>query len=448
MILGHLGKAFRSIHTRLLLVILAAGIGINLLLLGALSVHRAILADAFHSSVAQYAQYLAKDLGSPPDYNRAVELAGQTGMVIHYFSPETTWSTPGNVKPPPIDRLFKQRAKGVVQKANYHGHHYFTYQTDPDHRFLFQIIGGPARDGRLVWVGPLLLVSVTLLLIGSLLWIRRIMAPLRLLSQGVRQVGAGRLDHRVSVRCADELGEVASAFNQMAEKLQHLIRSKDRMLLDVSHELRSPLTRMRLALEMSTAGPLKESLAEDIDEMDRMVTTILANARMQSGNLNLDCRTVDLISFIREAIRPLEDQPPGVSIFDETVSVNAFLDPDKVKTVLRNVVGNAIKYSRETSSPVAIRARTEEEWSIVEIQDEGIGISEQDLPLVFEPFYRVDPSRSRETGGFGLGLSLCKAIMEAHHGSISIQSVAGQGTTVHLRFPRNPDTMKCSAETT
>ncbi|MFZ2444816.1 MAG: ATP-binding protein [Syntrophobacteraceae bacterium] len=436
MILGHLGKAFRSIHTRLLLVILVAGVGINVLLLAALSVHRAILAEAFHSSIAQYAQYLVRDLGSPPDYNRAVELAGQTGMVIHYFSPEAAWSTPGQAAWPPMERVLKQLAKGETHGGNYHGHRYFTYQADPDRRFVFQIVGGLARDGRLVWVGPLLLFFVTLLLAGSLLWIRRIMAPLRLLSRGVREVGAGCLDHRVSVRCADELGEVAAAFNQMAERLQNLIRSKDRMLLDVSHELRSPLTRMRLALAMSAPDPLKESLAEDIDEMDRMVTTILANARMQSGNLSLDCHVVDLTSVIREAIKPLEDQPPGVRLRDGPESVDAFLDSEKVKTVLRNVVGNGIKYSRETSSPVTIRVRVEEGSSIVEVRDEGIGISERDLPFVFEPFYRVDPSRSRETGGFGLGLSLCKAIMEAHHGSISIQSAVGKGTTVQLRFPR------------
>jgi len=436
MILDRLLRAGRSIHTRLLLVIIVSGIGINILLLAALSLHRAVLKDAFLSSVAQYIQYLVQDLGTPPDYNRAVQLASQTGTVIHYSSPEANWSTSKRASFPSLERIIKWQVTGSIRVGKFHGGHCFLYVVDPDHKFLFEMTTGLEKDPRLVWAGPLLLFFVTLVFIGSFVWIRRIMAPPRPLSQGVRQVGAGRLDHRVPVHCRDELGELASAFNWMAEQLQHLIRSKDQMLLDVSHELRSPLTRMRVALEMSPGGPLKESLAEDIGEMDGMVTTILANARIQSRNLTLDYRTVDLISFIREAIRPLEDQSPGVCLLDEPEPIEAFLDPDKAKTALRNVIGNAIKYSGEMSPPVAIRVRMGPESNIIEIEDEGIGIPEQDLPFVFEPFYRVDPSRSRESGGFGLGLSLCKAIMEAHRGSISIQSTLGKGTTVQLHFPR------------
>lgn len=437
MIFDRLGSALRSIHTRLLLVIVVSGLGILLLFRAAAYEHRTILADAFRSRVAQYVEYLVKDLGSPPDYDRASEVARRTGMIIHYSSPEAGWSTQGQAQWPPVRPNLKWNAEGSIWAGQFHGHNYLIYQVDPDRRFMFEILGDPDKNRRLVWVGPVFLFSVTLLLIVSYNRIRRIMAPLRTLSQGVRQVGAGRLDHRVPVQSLDELGELASAFNWMAERLQHLIGSKDQMLLDVSHELRSPLTRMRIALEMSPDGPLKESLAEDIGEMDRMVTTILANARMQRGNLALDCQMVDLVALIREAIGPLEDQPPGVRLEDKPESVEAFLDSEKAKTVFRNVVGNAIKYARETSGPVSIRVRTGPESNTVEIRDEGIGIPEQDLPFVFEPFYRVDRSRSRESGGFGLGLSLCKAIMEAHHGSISIQSALDKGTTVELQFPRN-----------
>jgi signal transduction histidine kinase len=434
MIFDRIGRAFRSIHSRLLLVSIVSGLGILILFQAVIITHRAILADAYQKGVAQYVQYLAKDLGYPPDYNRAVELARQTGMIIHYVSPEAGWSTSGQTQRPILAN--RRWQIGSVWVGVFHGHRYLTYEVDPDHRLLFEM-PRPDKDQRLVWLDPLLLFSVALLLGVSYIWIRRILAPLRPLSQGVREVGAGRLNHRVPIQSHDELGELASAFNWMAGRLQHLIHSKDQMLLDASHELRTPLTRMRVALEMSPAGPLKESMAEDVDEMDRMVTTILTSARMQSGNLTLNRQMVDLISLIREAISPLANQTPGVSLEEVPESVEVFLDPEKAKTVLRNVVGNAIKYSRETSNPVAIRVQMGPESSTVEIRDEGIGIPEQDLPFIFEPFYRVDPSRSRESGGFGLGLSLCKNIMEAHHGSISIQSTVGKGTTVQLQFPRN-----------
>jgi signal transduction histidine kinase len=435
MMLSRLGRAFRSIHTRMLLAMIVSGLGIHVLMLTALSVHRAIMADAFRSSVAQYVQYLVRDLGFPPEIDRAVELADRTGMTIHYFSPEGEWSTSGRPPSAPLERIRTRYSAGPVQTGVFDGNHYLIYRMDSEHRFLFEIGRDPAKDRRLAWLGPFLVLMVTLLFIGSYRWVRRIMAPLRPLTEGVRLVGSGRLDHRVSVQRLDELGELASAFNSMTERLQALIHFKDRMLLDVSHELRSPLTRMKVALVMSPDSALKESLSEDIDEMERMVTTILTNARAQSGNLTLERQRVDFASLIRDSLEPFMDQPPGVRFQNPTESFETFVDPEKVKTVLGNVTGNAIKYSKETSGPVTVRLYAGLDSLIVEIQDEGIGIPEQDLAFVFEPFYRVDRSRSRETGGVGLGLSLCKAIMEAHGGSISMESTLGKGTTVRIKFP-------------
>jgi signal transduction histidine kinase len=424
------------VQTRLLLVMFVCGIGINVLLLAGLVAHRAFLADAFRNGIAQYVQYLVADLGMPPDFNRAVELAGRTGMVIYYSSPEASWSTSGKEPAAPVERIHTWHQSGPVEAGGFSGHHYLIYRMDPNRRFLFEVVGGPDHDRRLLWMGPVLFLLVTLLLIASYLWIRRIMFPLRQLTQGVRRFGAGHLDERVPVRSLDELGELASAFNQMADRLQHLIRSKDRMLLDVSHELRTPLTRMKVALEMSPEGALKESLAEDVDEMEHMVTTILTNARAQSGRLDLDRQRVNLLWLIRDAIVPFHNQAPGVCLLNSAESVEVSVDPDKIRTLLRNLVGNAVKYSKTTSGPVQVMVHANSESCSVEIRDDGIGISEEDLPFVFEPFYRVDPSRSRETGGFGLGLSLCRAIMEAHGGSISIMSTFGEGTSVQLNLPR------------
>lgn len=436
MIFDRFRRALRSIHTRLLLVILVSGLGILLLFWAATVAHRAILASSFRLRLAKYVQYVVKDLGTPPDYRRAVKVAAQTDMIIYYVSPESRWATSGRARWPSVESRFKFRITSSIWVERFRRNRYLFYNVDPNHRFIFEMLKDPAGDKRLVQVNLVFLFSLILLLAGSFVWIRRILAPLLPLSRGVRELGAGRLEHRVSIDRADELGEMALAFNSMADRLQHLIGAKNRLLLDVSHELRSPLTRMRLALEMSPDDALKESLAEDIGEMERIVTTILANARMQSTNPTLDRQKVDLVSLLREAVKPLESQAPGVCFRDAPESVEAFLDPEKTRAVFRNVVGNAIKYSRETSGPVVISVRNGKESNSVEIRDEGIGIPEQDLPFVFEPFYRVDTSRSKESGGFGLGLSLCKAIMEAHQGTISIQSALGKGTTVLLQFPR------------
>jgi signal transduction histidine kinase len=204
----------------------------------------------------------------------------------------------------------------------------------------------------------------------------------------------------------------------------------------VSHELRSPLTRMKLALAMAPKGPLKESLMEDVTEMERMVTTILENARAQGGGLSLERQRIDLVAIVRDEVKLHENLAPGVRLENDPEAAELSLDPEKTRRVIRNLLENALKYSREASVPVTVRVHVLADAVAVSIQDRGIGIPREDLPFVFEPFYRVDPSRSRETGGFGLGLSLCKAIMEAHGGSISIESQVGAGTTAQLQFPR------------
>lgn len=436
MISDRLGKALRSIHTRLLLVMILCGVGIQVLLGLALIAHRAIVADALRSSVGQYVQYLVKDLGMPPDFKRAVELGKHTGMTVYYFAPGDSWSTSGQPPADPIERIHTWHNEDGIEAGVIHGRHYLIYRQDPNRTLLFEIDAAPAKEGRLAWAGLLLVLPVSLLLAGSYLWIRRIMAPLHTLTQGVRQVGGGRLDHRVPVQRSDELGELADSFNSMAGQLQTLIGSKERMLMDVSHELRSPLTRMKIALEMSSDGPLKESLGEDIAELEQMVTAILANSRARSGNLALNRQKVDLVALIHQTIRPFENQSPNVIVQRPLKAAEARVDPEKVRTLLGNIIENAIKYSEETSGPIKIRLHSDSTSHIIEIEDDGIGIPAEDLPFVFEPFYRVDRSRSRESGGFGLGLSLCKNIMEMHGGSISVQSTAGKGTTVVLQFPR------------
>ena len=430
-----LSETLRSIHTRLLLVILLAGLAIHLLVLLALFAHRFVTADAFRRSLAEYVHYLAKDIGSPPDQERAAEIAKRTGMDIYYFSSETNWSTSGRPLPAPLDRLHTTYDDGSVQIGFLRGHHYLIYREGERERLLFETVRTPASGYRFYRVGMLLVALVTLLLTVAYYWIRHIMAPLRQLSQGVQELSLGHLDHRVSVTRGDELGDLAKAFNTMAGHLQQLMRIKDQMLRDVSHELRSPLTRMKVALEMAPEGHLKESLNEEVLDMERMVAAILESARMHSGTVPLKRDRHDLVPVLREVVKSRDQQPPGVLVEPLPESAWLVMDPEKVKTALRNIIDNAVKYSRPDSEPVRVRLIERPGHLGVEVEDRGIGIPEEGLPFIFEPFYRVDQSRSRESGGFGLGLSLCKAIMDAHEGNISIESSLGEGTKVVLMFP-------------
>jgi signal transduction histidine kinase len=139
--------------------------------------------------------------------------------------------------------------------------------------------------------------------------------------------------------------------------------------------------------------------------------------------------------LLKQTLTAFENQPPGIEIIDLPAEIKVEVDPEQVKTVFENVFSNAIKYSEPESKPVQVSYKLRESFAVIRITDFGIGIPQEELAHIFEPFYRVDKSRAKDTGGYGLGLSLCKTIMEAHSGKIEVQSKPQEGTTVSLFFP-------------
>jgi signal transduction histidine kinase len=139
--------------------------------------------------------------------------------------------------------------------------------------------------------------------------------------------------------------------------------------------------------------------------------------------------------LIKQTTAAFAIQPPGVEIVDLPSEIEVETDAEQIKTVFENVLNNAIKYSEAESKPVEVTCELRAPCAVIRIRDYGIGIPPEDLAHIFEPFYRVDKSRAKDTGGYGLGLSLCKTIMEAHDGKIEVQSTPQEGTTVSLYFP-------------
>jgi signal transduction histidine kinase len=265
-------------------------------------------------------------------------------------------------------------------------------------------------------------------------FIRKVLSPLRPLEAGVEALAAGRLDHRVAETGADEFSDLAQAFNTMAKRLSEQMTSKERLLLDMSHELRSPLTRLKVQLEFVPDEEIRESLRADVAEMESMDTAILEEARLRSSSAVLNLDKVELAELIRSIKNDFKDRSPGlVCGVSEQVHVQA--DREKMRMVLRNLLDNALKHTPEGGDPVAISLAKQKNSVDIVIEDYGEGIPEAALPHLFEPFFRSDSSRSRKTGGYGLGLSLCKAIIDAHKGSIDISSVPGKGTRVLITLP-------------
>lgn len=280
-------------------------------------------------------------------------------------------------------------------------------------------------------VGIVLLVMV----VGGM-FLGRMFKPLRWLIWGVREIAGGNLDFRFpSTGKRGEIWYLADQFNLMAERVQEMVRSKERLLVDVSHELRSPLTRLKVALEMTPKSKMRASMMRDIGEMEAMLGEILETEKLKSSHGKLELKPVALTHLVQDLAARYKTRKPGVKFMGKASGVIIQADAARVETVLRNVLENALKYSANQKKPVEIAIHQQAEEVEVTIQDHGPGIPKEEQERVFEPFYRVDPSRNKKTGGYGLGLSLCREIMRAHGGEIILESEPGQGTTVKVYWP-------------
>lgn len=272
-----------------------------------------------------------------------------------------------------------------------------------------------------------LLILMTATIIVTYLFIRRLLRPVRTLGDGVARLAAGELDVVLPAPTRDELGAVTRAFNEMVGRVREMIRARDRLLLDVSHELRSPLTRMRVAIELLPEGRQRDGMAADVAEMEAMIGELLELERLRDGR-GLRMAPVDLAPIIRDVAGAFVVALPA------TLFIEA--DGEKLRIVLRNLIENAVKYSLPDSAPVEVSAAADEAQVVIRVTDDGQGVPEEDRQSLFEPFFRVDRSRSKMPAGYGLGLSICKRIVEGHGGTIAVQANAERGTTFVVTLPR------------
>jgi signal transduction histidine kinase len=429
-----LKKIVRSIFTKLLVVIILTGICVNLVVGGFFWLHRSAAGRPLHKNILQYLNYIIDDLGRPPALDRAKQIGEQVSLQISYEGSNLSWSTADNA----IDvRKIHWREWGtnpLIRIGGFHGRHFVEVNHESG-RFVFGLDKSFELDPERRRLMIILLSLLTLILAGAFLSIRWILKPVRWLDEGVRQVSQGNLKHRVPLKRSDELRDLAAAFNDMTDRIRDMLHIKEQLLLDVSHELRSPLTRVKVALEFLPDGKAKTSIGGDIAEIEKMINEILETARMHHLHGKLKLEKIFLTDLLKGVLSEFKNQVPEVQVAELPSNTAIKVDPEQIKTVFKNILSNAVKYSTSNSEPVRINVEKRPPHIVVQIADNGIGIPRNELRFVFEPFYRVDKSRTKDTGGYGLGLSLCKTILEAHGGRIEIESQPGVGTTVTLFFP-------------
>jgi two-component system OmpR family sensor kinase len=327
-------------------------------------------------------------------------------------------------------------------------------------------VGRRAADGRLLGYGitstrisdtsnaeRYLRVLVVLLLaiaLGNVPLVRSIAVPISTLSRAAKAFGDGDMRARANLRRRDEIGDLARAFDEMADAVEASRRAEKELLANVSHELRTPLARIRVVHELAAekfpdvAQRYMKEIAVDLGELERLIDDIIRTTRLdltdaRGGNPSnvLHLEQVPLGEFVEGLVGRFsalhEDRPVELDV-DYELSVSA--DPVMLKRAISNVLENAHAYSLP-GMPVSISVAGDGEAKNVEIRisDKGPGIDAADLPHVLTPFFRADRSRSRNTGGIGLGLSLTRRILEAHRGAIRVRSTPGEGTTVTLTLP-------------
>ena len=288
-----------------------------------------------------------------------------------------------------------------------------------------------------------LLVAVAALVAAALLS-RYLVAPLRQLTAASEAMAGGDLTQRVRIHTDDEVGELGQAFNKMAGDLERAEAQRQQMTADVAHELRNPLSVIRGNLEAMLDGIYPadlEHLGSIYQEsllLQRLVEDLRLLSLVDAGQLPLIRTDVDLCALLKGIVESAqavaEDKGIALHLDVQQQPLVVAGDADRLRQVVGNLVSNALRYTPR-SGEIALSARREDGKAVVCVTDSGQGIAPQDLPYVFDRFYRADAARDRGSGGSGLGLAIARALVEAHGGAMDVRSQVGVGTTFTVVLP-------------
>jgi signal transduction histidine kinase len=312
---------------------------------------------------------------------------------------------------------------------------------------LLLSVGVGAQPQAKITPWPALVVATLVAIVaifGTVLLGRRVLQPIGTLTTASRHLGAGDLTERVPVRGHDELSELATSFNRMAESLQASKDQQRNMVADIAHELRTPLANIRGYLEALKDGVLKPdnalfvSLYEEALLQQRLIDDLQDLALAESGTMIYHRTRLDvgeLLNTVRTAHSPAAESR-GVQL-EVYVYQRPFVDgdPERLRQVVGNLITNAIR-ATPSGGNVKLRAQVEQDVIVIEVADTGIGIAPADLEHVFDRFWRADNARGRSTGGSGLGLAIAREIVAAHQGSLTVASTVDVGTVCTIRLPR------------
>ncbi len=366
-------------------------------------------------------------------YGQRIILTDTSGIVVGDSAQELLGKqyqpgTPGTA----VDPSWEKETIGTL---------YLSPESSPEITIAsLQIVYGSI--GRFFLWGGLLAIIIALLL--TFVLSRRTLSPVKALTQAARLLGRGDFSQRVDIRDKSELGELALSFNSMADNLEKAEQLRRNMVADVAHELRTPLSNLRGYLEAIGDGVVKpdsdtiRSLSEEASSLSRLVDDLQELSLADAGKLKMVCQKEDISELIRQSVTALQ---PKAALKSLTLATDLpenltllNIDLQRIRQVLHNLLENAVAHTGQGGS-ITVKAWQQANTVKVSVIDTGEGIPAEHLPKIFDRFYRVDKSRTRATGGSGLGLTIAKRLVEAHGGSIEVASELGKGSTFTFTLP-------------
>lgn len=324
-------------------------------------------------------------------------------------------------------------------------------------RLMLHILSGPLEKSFLQsvnkWTWITAVITAAIAALAGIIFAGKITAPLKELSEAAQRISGGDLSQQVSVDSEDEIGELGKAFNTMSTNIEKNIQLKHRLMVDVVHEIKTPLTVIQGNLEAILDGviePTPKKIAAIHTEtmlLARLINDLRDTTLMQENELRLQRELQNIGPIARQVVEMFEPRTQeenkklDVSIPEDLP--NTHIDQQRISQVLYNLLNNAFMYTNEGDNiRISVRLDTDINGSgcpviLISISDTGVGISEEDLPYVFDHFYRVDESRARASGGSGIGLAIVKSLVEAHGGMVWVKSKPGEGSAFSFTIPIN-----------
>lgn len=381
----------------------------------------------FQKSFYNYANYIVDDIGSPPNLQRAKVLGKEYGISIFIEGPNLQWSNFRNTKK--IIKKFKKAKKEKHYKKPIN----IIELTRGDYYYRIRPRVWRNVESEFLISGIFLIILVLSI---SYYFVKKVFYPIKHLEIAVKNFADNDLSSRVKDIPNNEFGDLASGFNSMADRIEKNIKSLRELLIAVSHEFRSPLARMRMAVEFIDNDKVSKSLKDEIKALDQLTGNLLEREKLLNNPNYLMKEEIKFNDYLNDIFAPYMNIKSQIE-FNLRENIVIKIDKEKMQIVLRNIMENAIRYGEDKKIVVSTELSSEKNNFLIKIMDQGIGMSEEQIKQLGTAFYRTDSSRSMSTGGNGLGIFLSDAIVKAHKGNLKFKSNIGKGTTAIIEIPIN-----------